>query len=134
MLVTAFSPLGHGQSYEALGYKDKVALKEKIVTDIAQSHGVTPAQVMFINRYLTILLYKKYHTLKVILRWGVQRGCAVIPKSENEERIRENIDINSFQLTDDEMKSMKSLECGLRMNDPAVFCPKFFNTECPIWD
>lgn len=47
ILVTAFSPLGHGQSYDALGYGDKVAIKEKIVIDIAAKHGVTPAQVRY---------------------------------------------------------------------------------------
>jgi len=114
MLVTAFSPLGHGQSYAPLGYGNKVALKEQLVLDIASKYGVTSAQV--------------------ILRWGIQRGCSVIPKSESPERIKENLAVEKFVLTDDEMESMKSLECGFRMNDPAVFCPKFFNTECPIWD
>jgi len=114
MVVTAFSPLGHGQSYAPLGYGNKVALKEQLVLDIAANHGVTPAQV--------------------VLRWGIQRGCSVIPKSENPERIKENLAVENFVLTDAEMESMKSLECGFRMNDPAVFCPMFFNTECPIWD
>jgi len=113
MLVTAFSPLGHGQSYAALGYGDNVAIKEKLVLDMAREHGVTAAQV--------------------VLRWGVQRGCAVIPKSENIGRIKENLALD-FTLTEDDMDRMKSLERGFRMNDPGYFCPKFFNTQCPIWD
>ena len=113
MLVTAYSPLGHGQSYAMLGYSNTVAIKEEVVEDIARAHSVTPAQV--------------------VLRWAVQRGCSVIPKSENIERIRENIALD-FTLTEDEMEKMKSLERGMRMNDPGYYCPKFFNTECPIWE
>ena len=113
MLVTAFSPLGHGQSYAMLGYQDKVAIKEPVVVEIARNHGVTPAQV--------------------VLRWGVQRGCSVIPKSENVDRVKENLNLD-FTLTEDDMDRMKSLERGFRMNDPGNFCPKAFNTECPIWD
>ena len=113
MLVTAFSPLGHGQSYAMLGYQDNVAIKEPVVVEIARNHGVTPAQV--------------------VLRWGVQRGCSVIPKSENVDRIKENLNLD-FTLTEDDMERMKSLERGFRMNDPGNFCPKAFNTECPIWD
>ena len=113
VLVTAFSPLGHGQSYAMLGYQDKVAIKEPVVVEIARNHGVTPAQV--------------------VLRWGVQRGCSVIPKSENVDRIKENLNLD-FTLTEDDMERMKSLERGFRMNDPGNFCPKAFNTECPIWD
>ena len=81
--------------------------------DIARAHSVTPAQV--------------------VLKWGVQRGCSVIPKSENLDRIRENLDLD-FTLTEEEMEKMKSLERGFRMNDPGNFCPKAFNTECPIWE
>jgi len=113
MLVTAYSPLGHGQSYSMLGYSNNVAIKEAVVLDIARAHSVTPAQV--------------------VLRWAVQRGCSVIPKSENLERIRENIALD-FALTENDMEKMKSLERGLRMNDPGYYCHKFFNTECPIWD
>ena len=113
VLVTAFSPLGHGQSYAMLGYQDNVAIKEPVVVEIARNHGVTPAQV--------------------VLRWGVQRGCSVIPKSENVDRIKENLNLD-FTLTEDDMERMKSLERGFRMNDPGNFCPKAFNTECPIWD
>ena len=113
MVVTAFSPLGHGQSYAGLGYENVVAIKEDVVINIATRLGVTPAQV--------------------VLRWGVQRGYSVIPKSENEQRIKENLSIEGFKLSDADMEQMKSLEKNFRMNDPGHFC-KFFNTPCPIWD
>jgi len=114
MVVTAFSPLGHGQSYAMMGYDNVVAIKEDIVVEIAERMKVTPAQV--------------------VLRWGLQRGCAVIPKSENESRIKENLDVEGFSLSEDDMNRMKKLEKNFRMNDPGHFCPLAFNTECPIWD
>ena len=46
MVVTAFSPLGHGQSYSMLGYENVVAIKEEVVIEIATWLGVTPAQVV----------------------------------------------------------------------------------------
>ena len=76
MIVTAYSPLGNGRSYAALGHSDVVAIEEDIVVEIAQRLNVTPAQV--------------------VLRWGVQRGCAVIPKSVNETRMKANLDIEEF--------------------------------------
>merc|ERR1712025_1399888 len=80
MVVTAFSPLGHGQSYAMLGYENVAAIKEDVVIQIAKRLQATPAQV--------------------ILRWGIQRGCAVIPKSANEGRIKENLSVDGINLTD----------------------------------
>merc|ERR1711915_3913 len=114
MVVTAFSPLGHGQSYAMMGYGNVVAIREDIVVEIADRLKVTPAQV--------------------VLRWGLQRGYAVIPKSENESRIKENLDVEGFSLSEDDMKRMKKLEKNFRMNDSGHFCSVAFNTECPIWD
>ncbi|MDE6088408.1 MAG: aldo/keto reductase [Oscillospiraceae bacterium] len=63
-----------------------------ILTEIAQAHGKTVAQV--------------------ILRWNVQRGVVVIPKSVHKERIEENINIFDFTLTDEEMKKISTLDTG----------------------
>ena len=56
---------------------------------IADGHGVTPAQV--------------------VLRWHLERGIVVIPKSGNPERIRSNLDLWSFDLTDDELAVIDGL-------------------------
>merc|ERR1712032_554994 len=112
--VTAFSPLGNGQSYHMVGYQDVSALKEPAVTNIASKLGVTPAQV--------------------VLRWGVQRGYSVIPKSENLERMAANLAVEGFSLSEEEMAAVNSLEKGFRFNDPGHFCPLAFSTQCPIWD
>ena len=45
MVVTAFSPLGQGQSYAKMGHGDISDLKDDVIHNIAQSHGVTQAQV-----------------------------------------------------------------------------------------
>lgn len=49
---------------------------------------------------------------QVALRWNMQRGVVVIPKSVHEARIRENFDVFDFSLTDDEMKEISSLDIG----------------------
>ena len=55
---------------------------------------------------------------QVILRWNVQRGVVVIPKSTHVERIKENIDIFDFELTDEEMKAMQALDTNKPSHNP----------------
>jgi D-xylose reductase len=112
---TAFSPLG-APSYVSIGMatEDESVLQEPVIRDIAASRGKTPAQI--------------------VLRWGVQRGTAVIPKTMRPERLRENIAIFDFELTPDEMASIGSLNRNRRFNDPGVFCEKAFNTFFPIYE
>ena len=61
---------------------------------------------------------------QVVLRWLTQRGVIVIPKSVRPERQRENIDIFDFQLTDEQMTSIASLDTGASLffdhRDPAM--------------
>ena len=49
---------------------------------------------------------------QILLRWNVQRGVVVIPKSTHVERIKENIDIFDFELNEEEMKQISSLDMG----------------------
>ena len=49
---------------------------------------------------------------QVLLRWNVQRGVVVVPKSTHVERIKENIDIFDFELNEEEMKQISSLDMG----------------------
>lgn len=57
---------------------------------------------------------KKYNksNAQVALRWNVQRGVVVIPKSTHKERMEENIDIWDFALTEEEMKKISTLDLG----------------------
>ncbi|KEO87950.1 4-dihydromethyl-trisporate dehydrogenase [Erythrobacter sp. JL475] len=113
--VTAFSPLG-AQSYFELGMADsgESLLGAAPVMVAAQTHGKTPAQVL--------------------LKWGVQRGTAVIPKTSKPERMRENIDIEDFELSAVEMAAISALNQNRRFNDPGVFAEAAFNTFHPIYD
>ncbi|MHC4995495.1 MAG: aldo/keto reductase [Planctomycetota bacterium] len=113
--ATAFSPLGAG-SYVQLDMAkpaDSVLAHPEVIA-IAESHGKTPAQVA--------------------LRWAVQRGGAAIPKSQKPERLRENLDVFGFALTDDQMAAVDGLDQHRRFNDPGDFCEKAFNTRFPIFD
>jgi 2,5-diketo-D-gluconate reductase A len=77
-------------------------LDDETIVRIADMHGRAPAQV--------------------ILRWHLQLGNVVIPKSVTPERIRENIDIFDFELSDEEMAEFARLDSGERIGpDPATF-------------
>lgn len=113
--VTAFSPLG-ALSYVELGMAEQgeSLLETPVVLSAAQRLGRTPAQVL--------------------LRWGLQRGTAIIPKTTRPERLRENIDLFGWSLTEDEMTAISQLDCGRRFNDPGLFCEQAFGCFYPIYD
>jgi D-xylose reductase len=115
MTVTAFSPLG-ALSYVALDMatENESVLETDAVKTAAVRLGKTPAQV--------------------VLRWGVQRGTAIIPKTARKERLKENLAIFDFELNAEEMQAISALNSNRRFNDPAVFCEAAFNTFYPIYD
>ena len=77
-------------------------LDDPIIQTLSQQHGRTPAQV--------------------ILRWHTQMGNAVIPKSSSPERLRENIDVFDFVLSDTDLQQIADCERAQRTGpDPAVF-------------
>lgn len=78
-------------------------LDEPVLTRLAERHGKTPAQI--------------------ILRWHVQLGLLVIPKSVNPQRIAQNLDVFDFELDEAEMAAVASLdvEDGRIGPDPAEF-------------
>ncbi|MBL8818225.1 MAG: aldo/keto reductase [Planctomyces sp.] len=112
---TSFSPLG-AQSYYSLGMAapSEAVLQNPVVTEISNAVGKTAAQV--------------------VLRWGVQRGTSVIPKTSNRERMKENINIFDFELTSDQMLAIDALDQGRRFNDPGHFGEAAFNTFLPIYE
>jgi D-xylose reductase len=113
--ATAFSPLG-ALSYFQIGMAtpDESVLEQPVVRAAAERLRKSPAQV--------------------VLRWGVQRGTAVIPKTSRPERLRENLAIFDFELTAEEMSAISALDRNRRFNDPGVFCEKAFNTFFPIYE
>ncbi len=80
--ITCWFPLGGAMSNGAL-------LKDPTIIDIAKNHDKTPAQV--------------------ILRWHIQEGNSVIPGASNPDYIKENIQIFDFELSNEEMARMRSL-------------------------
>lgn len=62
---------------------------------------------------------------QVILRWNVQRGVVVIPKSVHKERIEENFNIWDFVLTDEEMAKISTLDMGYQGTAVKHFDPEF---------
>jgi D-xylose reductase len=69
-----------------------------------------------------------------VLRWAIQRGTAVVPKTSQPARLTENLALFDFELSPDEMQSISSLDRGRRFNDPGVFCESAFGTFCPIYE
>ncbi len=68
-------------------------------------------QNLFINETISEIAKRYGKTVgQVILRWNIQRGIVVIPKSTHKERIIENFDIFDFALTDKEMEAIKVLD------------------------
>ncbi|MGW2288156.1 aldo/keto reductase [Streptomyces phaeochromogenes] len=94
ILNQAWSPIGGITFYRGQGEDRRSVLEDPVVTAIAEGHGKSPAQVL--------------------LRWGIQQGRSVIPKSTKRHRIAENVDVFDFALTADELKSLDALETGRR--------------------
>ncbi len=62
---------------------------------------------------------------QVLLRWNLQRGVVVIPKSTHLERIKENIDLFDFELSEEEMNKISSLDMGYTGSRAKHFDPEF---------
>ena len=92
----AWAPLGGGRY---------APFENETLKAIAQAHGKSIGQVM--------------------LRWNVQRGVVVIPKSTHEERIRENLDIWDFELTAEDMEKISGLDMGYQGTAVKHFDPEF---------
>jgi 2,5-diketo-D-gluconate reductase A len=92
ILTESWGPLGQG----------KGLLEDPSIVEVARRKDRTPAQV--------------------VLRWHIQLGCVVIPKSVRPERMRENFDIFDFELDDTDMAEISKVRTGQRLGaDPNVF-------------
>ncbi|MDN3594602.1 aldo/keto reductase [Zunongwangia endophytica] len=103
--VTAYSPLGSGDRSEAMKGEDEPSLLENpIIIKIAKKHGASAGQIL--------------------INWAVQRGTAVIPKSTNEGRIKENLASSGYQLDQDDLAEIDELDDHFR-----YVTGEFFVTE-----
>jgi 2,5-diketo-D-gluconate reductase A len=70
----------------------------------------------------TIAAHHQRTTAQVVLRWHIQLGNVVIPKSVTPERVRENFEIFDFELTEDDLAAIARLDRGERTGpDPSTF-------------
>lgn len=87
------------ESWSPIGGGGGTLLDESILTSIGRKYHKSPAQV--------------------VIRWHLQNGLVVIPKSVHADRIQQNIDVFDFELNDDDMAKINGLENGTRIGpDP----------------
>jgi len=91
ILTQAWSPIGGITSYRD---SEKRSFDEPVILAIGEAYGKSAAQVM--------------------LRWHIQKGVQVIPKSTRAERIAENLDVFDFELTAGEIAEIDALDTGVR--------------------
>ncbi|TPW75419.1 aldo/keto reductase [Schumannella soli] len=95
ILTQAWSPIGGITFYPGpWGDDRRSVLADPTIAQIAAAHGKSPAQVM--------------------LRWGMQQGRSVIPKSTSPARIAENLAVFDFALAADELATIDALDTGRR--------------------
>ena len=88
------------EAYSPLGIGN--LLDNPAIATVAAAHDKTPAQVL--------------------IRWSIQLGNVVIPRSSSPERIAQNLDVFDFELTDDEMATLLGLDDGTRFRqDPETY-------------
>ncbi len=110
ILTQAWSPIG-GITFYRDG-EHTSTLEDPVIVGIAKAHGKTPAQVM--------------------LRWHLQQGRSVIPKSTKPERIAENLDVFDFDLTSEELAAIDALDTGRRGGpDPEAITLEAFGRPIP---
>lgn len=84
-VIESWYPIGHG---------DKGLINEPVFTNLAKKYNKTNVQI--------------------ILRWHIQEGTILFPKSTNPKHIADNINIFDFELTENEMNQIRELDCGKR--------------------
>uniref|UniRef100_A0AC34FVN3 NADP-dependent oxidoreductase domain-containing protein n=1 Tax=Panagrolaimus sp. ES5 TaxID=591445 RepID=A0AC34FVN3_9BILA len=93
--VMAYAPLGspnrsfYKEKIESDQSESLIPLENPLITELAKKHAKTPA--------------------RILLRHLIQNGFNVIPKSTNETRIKENLDVFDFELSDDEIKKLNNV-------------------------
>ncbi|HEV7161976.1 MAG TPA: aldo/keto reductase [Solirubrobacteraceae bacterium] len=105
-----FQQVGLRREHEQLGIVTEawsplaqgLVLEDPVIVEIAKAHAKTPGQV--------------------VIRWQLQIGNVVIPKSVTPERIEQNFDVFDFELSDGEVEAIDALDAGRRTGpDPETF-------------
>lgn len=98
IVVTGFSPLGSPANARAKGPHHPILFDDAVILKIAQKYNKSAPQVL--------------------LRWGIERGTVVIPKSVSPENIKANMQVFDFALSDEDMREIASLERKHRYVNP----------------
>ena len=116
IILTAYSPLGSTDRPPQFKAPDEPSLFENsTIVDIANANGVSSAQVL--------------------IRWAIQRGTSVIPKSVNPGRMKQNLDAASLELSDEDMKKIARLDFNGRFIVGAFWnAPNLGYTLETLWD
>ena len=100
--ITAYSPLGSPDRPSFLKAKDEpILLEDSTIARIAERRDATPAQVL--------------------ISWAIHRGTAVIPKSVNRARLKENLDAANVSLTKEDMQEIAGIDRNRRYVDGAFW-------------
>ena len=92
--VTAYGPIG-APNRTPINPEDPVLLEDPLVLKLAEKYSKSAGQIC--------------------LKWAVQQNVAVIPKSTTQSRIKENANLFDFELSDEDMQKLKSLDKNFRI-------------------
>jgi diketogulonate reductase-like aldo/keto reductase len=114
--LTAYSPLGSTDSASMFKHAGGSLLTHPTVMQAASSAGKSPAQVL--------------------IRWAIQRGTSVVPKSVKPERLQSNIDVLTWELSPEQMKALNSIEPQQRLLTGSSFLSEAgpYRTLAQLWD
>ena len=94
--------------------KDDSIIDNAIVKELAAKHGKTSPQIIF--------------------RWATQQNIAVIPKTSKAERLKENMGLFDWKLSEEDMEKMAKLDINKRYNDTALFVKLAFGEPLFLFD
>lgn len=116
VLVTAYSPLGSGDRPARMKKSDEPELlREPVVVSIAEKLGASPAQVL--------------------IRWAIQRGTIVIPKSADPGRMAENLAAAELEIPAEDMQRITGIDRGYRFIDGSFWAMAGSPyTVAALWD
>lgn len=114
--VTAYSPLGSADSASFIGHTGASLIQHEVVQRIAQEAGKTPGQVL--------------------IRWALQHGTSVIPKSVTPSRIFENFQVADWVLSTEQYAALSTLEPQTRMlrGEPFILPGGPYKSVAHFWD
>ncbi|CAO3612924.1 unnamed protein product [Cunninghamella echinulata] len=107
--VTSYSSFGPQSYVELFEVKGEPLLEHNTIKSIASKHGKSTGQIL--------------------LKWSIQRDVAVIPKSTNVDRLKSNLDLFGWSLTDEDVADINKLERNLRFNDTTSY-----GLDLPLFD